>query len=127
MRATEFIIEDANTHTGIKPRKNHEQAMPAAHRVAGSKDKTYDLNRIMMMVACADGEMQPVVADQSWAGTSNTAHPYTKIESNMLKHAYAAAGVAWDDILKPNEKEESLESTDTNKASPVKAFKGYPR
>ena len=81
-----------------------------------------------MMAVASSGGINPIVMDaESWIGKHNTAHPYTKIESNMLKHAYAAAGVAWDDILKPNEKEESLESTDTNKASPVKAFKGYPR
>ena len=127
MRAHEFLIEDPVVHTGVKPHKDHEAAMPSAHRVAGTSDRTYSLNRIMQIVAGADGKTMPKIPKESWAGKNNTAHPYTKEESNMLKHAYKAYGAEWDDVLSPNGEEKSLEPDDIHKISPVKAFKGYGR
>jgi len=127
MRAQEFIVEDSIVHSGVKPHKDQEKVMPSAHRVAGTADRTYDLNRIMQIVAGADGKTMPLIPKQSWAGKNNTAHPYTKEESNMLKHAYKAYGADWDDALAPNDEEKSLEPDDVHNISPVKGFAGYPR
>lgn len=129
MRAREFIIEVAKNivKTGIKPPKDVEDAMPGSHRLAGTADRLYDLNRVMMYVAATDGKNCPKIPRQSWAGKNNTAHPLTDIEAKMLKHAYRLAGIEWDDVLKPNPKNKSIESIDTNKNSPIKSFKGYKR
>jgi hypothetical protein len=126
MRAHEFINEDNVTRNGKKPNKNTEATMTGAHRAGGSKDRGYDLNRLMQYVASSDGESfvnEP--DDQSWVGRNNTAHPYTKEEARMLKHAYKAQGLEWDDVLKPNPKNKSVEPKDTSTTSPIKPFGGY--
>lgn len=80
----------------------------------------------MMAAACADGTLTPVEMDQqSWAGTKRTAHPYTKEEQNMLKMAYKAAGAEFEDVNHGDMDSEEIENT--NRVSPVKGFKGYPR
>lgn len=126
MRAKEFLIEvDSLVHSKIKPHPDHEAVMPSAHRVAGTADRTYDLNRIMMAVAELDGIkiLKPKTKKQSWPGKNNIATPYTTVERNMLKHAYKALGADWDDVLAPNEKQQSLEPKDTYTVSPVPKFK----
>ena len=78
-----------------------------------------------MAVASSDG-VNPIEMDsESWSGKHNTAHPYTKEENDMLKLAYKAAGLEYEDLNNGNMDSEELEST--NKRSPVEAFKGYPR
>jgi hypothetical protein len=130
MRAREFIRERKQESIVKIPRKPHkyaEFAMPNAHRVAGTADRTYDFYRIQMYVAGMDGVNCSLLNQQSWVGRNNTAHPYTPIESEMLKHAYAQAGVEWDDALKPNPEQKSCEHPDVKKAviSPMRGFKGF--
>ena len=129
MRAREFVTEASRATPKAKGHihKDHVQVMPGAHRVAGTQDRHYELNRVMMAVAMADGETVPDLGDQSWSHKNNTAHPYTAVEANMLRHAYKAADVEWDDVLKPNPNNESLEPEDTNTQSIVKPFRGYAR
>lgn len=119
MKIKEIIAENAIVKNNIKPNDNQEMSLQAAHRVAGTADRHYDLNRVMMCVAGLDGTNKSNTPKQSWAGRNNIAIPYTKIESNMLKQAYEEIGVDWDDILKPNLEEKSLESKDVNITSPV--------
>lgn len=123
MRIKEIVLEQGIVKNNLKPRRDVEMAMPAAHRVAGTADRTYDLNRIMMAAAMADGKTKPKMPTQSWAGKNNIATPYTKLESDMLKHAYQANDAEWDDALKPNTREESLEDDTVNIVSPVRAKK----
>lgn len=124
MRAREFIFENNIVKNRFKPKKHNERAMPSAHRVAGTADRHYDLNRIMMTVAGSDHNGVGHVPDvQSWAGKNNIATPYTLAELEMLKHAYRAMGAEWDDVLKPNPKQLSLEDDAVNKVSPVKVGK----
>lgn len=129
MRAREFVVEAAKSTVKAKGRihKDHVQAMTGAHRVAGTADRHYELNRVMMAAAMADGKTVPDLGDHSWHHKNNTAHPYSKLEADMLKHAYQAVGVEWDDVLKPNPDNESQEPDDTNVNSVVRPFKGYPR
>ena len=127
MRAREFIVEDAVVHTHLKPRKNHEYAMPGAHRFGGVTDRTYLLNRLMQCVAASDGHNTVDVPVESWIGLNNGAFPYTKEEADMLKHAYQAMGVEWEDVLAPNPKNQSQEIPERQTQSPIKPFKGYPR
>jgi hypothetical protein len=120
MRAREITEGRTGTvRNNLKPRKDQEMAIPAAHRVAGTADRVYDLNRVMMAVAASDGKAESSVPDQSWCGRNNIAAPYTKLESEMLKRAYRSVGVEWDDALKPNPQEKSLELSDINNRSPV--------
>ena len=127
MRAREFIFERNYTKVKVPLDKDQHEAIPGAHRVAGTADRTYDLNRVMMCVAAADGKTPPDVHPESWAGRNNIAIPYTAVEADMLKHAYKAMGAQWDDALSPNPKNQSLETKSVNTTSPVKGFTGFPK
>jgi hypothetical protein len=90
-----------------------------------SYDRIYDLNRLMMAVACSDGITPIEMSAESWVGKHNTAHAYTKEEQDMLTMAYKAAGLENKDLN--NGDLDSEELADTNKQSPVKPFKGYKK
>jgi hypothetical protein len=127
MRAAEFITEDT-VHNGFTPRLSAHHAMPGAHRVGGTADRLYDLNRIMMYVASSDGDNEVDLDYESWAGKNTLAFPYTEHELKMLKKAYKHLGIRWDDVLHPNPDNQSQEVPGKIQTqSPVKGFKGYPR
>jgi hypothetical protein len=89
-------------------------------------DRIYELNRVMMAVALADGSGAPLDLDtESWAGRYNTAHPYTDEEAAMLKQALRATGSEQHDLNHGDNRSQELPST--NIQSPVKGFQGYPR
>ena len=122
MRATEFILENKKG----KITKRQQQPTRGLNIFADNQfDRTYDLNRVMMAVACSDG-VNPINMDsESWVGKNNSAHPYTKEEQDMLKKAYQAAGANWEDLNDGDMDSEEVKST--NVKSPVVSFKGYPR
>ena len=123
MRAREFIIERAGK-VGAR-----RQQPTVGLNTFSDKERTssdYTLNRVMMAAAMADGSGAPIDIDhKSWVGKKRTAHPYTRVEQEMLKQAYQAAGAAWKDLNNGDLDSEELEST--NVTSPIKAFQGYPR
>ena len=123
MRAREFIAERDGT---IGKRR---QAATVGLNVFGDSERQnsdYTLNRVMMAVACADGTNNPIDMDaNSWVGKKRSAHPYTKIEQNMLKQAFKAAGANWKDLNHGDM--DSEEHPAVNTSSPVQGFKGYPR
>lgn len=124
MRAREFLAEK---HQG-QLRHHHQQATRGLSRFRdpGGYDRTYELNRVMMAVACADGTDAPVDIDQaSWVGKYNTAHAYTDAEAQMLKQAFKAVGSETHDLNHGDNR--SQEPDDTHKHSPMQAFMGYPR
>ena len=106
-------------------RRTHQDATVGLHkfRDPGGYDRTYELNRVMMATAMADGSDKPLEMDQaSWVGKYNTAQPYTKEEQKMLKQAFKSVGSETFDLNKGDL--ESREHPEVNVASPVKAFKG---
>ena len=123
MRAREFIAERDGT---IGKRR---QAATVGLNTFGDSERQnsdYTLNRVMMAAACADGTNNPIDMDaNSWVGKSRSAHPYTKVEQNMLRQAFKAAGAKWKDLN--NGDLASEEHPAVNTASPVVSFKGYPR
>jgi len=124
MRASEFLIEK---HVGkIGNRRQAGTRGLTKFRDIGGYDRTYELNRVMMAVACADGTDAPIDMDAaSWVGKYNTAHPYTDEEAKMMKQAFKAVGSETHDLNHGDNR--SQEPNDTNKASPMQAFMGYPR
>ena len=127
MRAREFIAEDT-VHNGFTPRLSAHHAMPGAHRIGGTADRHYDLNRLMMYLASSDGENEVELAPESWAGKNFLAFPYTPHELKMLKKAYKHLGIKWDDVLSPNPNNKSEEVPGKIQTqSPIQSFKGYPR
>lgn len=124
MRAHEFLAEKKQG----KIRRGYQDATVGLHtfRDPGGYDRTYELNRVMMAAACADGTDTPLDIDQaSWMGKYNTAQPYTKQEQKMLKQAFKAVGSETHDLNHGDL--ESKENPSVNKSSPVLGFRGYPR
>ena len=126
MRATEFITED---NAPGKMSKRQRYATRGAHKFqdVDGRDRVYELNRVMMALAQANGASGENIDldSESWTGTSNLAFPYTEIEANMLKAAYKAVGSEWEDLNSGDMK--SVELPTVNTESPVEGFKGYPR
>ena len=124
MRANEFIAESK------MGKVSDQQQQPTVGLNVFSKkldsyDRIYDLNRLMMAVACSDGINPIEMNAESWVGKHNTTHPYTKEEQDMLILAYKAAGVEYKDLNSGDLDSEELKSTNTQ--SIVKPFKGYKR
>jgi len=127
MRAKEFITEDNEPGKLTKRQRYGSRGMHKFQDVDG-RDRVYELNRVMMALAQANGESDHAVIDldsESWIGTSNMAVPYTELESNMLKSAYKAVGSEWEDLNDGDIRSSELPSVNTE--SPVEGFKGYPR
>ena len=126
MRANEFITED---NAPGKMSKRQRYATRGAHKFqdVDGRDRVYELNRVMMALAQANGESGENIDldSESWSGTSNLAFPYTEIEANMLKAAYKAVGSEWEDLNSGDMR--SVELPSINKESPIEGFKGYPR
>jgi hypothetical protein len=98
MRAREFITEKKNG----KPSKRFHDASTGIHIYsdgAGSASTDYTQYRLGLALAKADG-INPIedVDALSWYGKMKTAHPYTKIEDQMLKQAYELIDADWYDL-----------------------------
>ena len=127
MRAKEFLNED-NEPGKLTKRQRYGSRGKHKFQDEEGRDRIYELNRVMMALAQANGESDHEVIDldsESWIGTSNMAVPYTEVESNMLKSAYRAVGSEWEDLNDGDLKSSELPSI--NKQSPVEGFKGYER
>jgi hypothetical protein len=126
MRAREFISEQKVGDIG----KRRRAATVGLHTFRDNQfaDRIYELNRVMMAVAQTDGKDAPITIDsESWSGRNNVAAPYTPEEHEMLKKAFKAVGTFHQDLNHGDLDSEELPDRFINKASPIKAFKGYPR
>jgi hypothetical protein len=122
MRASEFLNEER--HGKLPDRLRF--ATRGLHTFTDTNyDRGYDLNRVMMAVACTDGTTFPDSDGESWSAKKNTAHPYSEVESKMLKLAYKAVGLPFTDLNKGDM--ESQEVKNTNTTSTLKPFKGYKK
>ena len=123
MRANEFVTEGKIAH----PTKRQSFASRGMQkfRDPNGLDRIYELNRIMMAVASTDGTTMPDLDSEAWSGRFNTAHPYTDVESDMLKLAYKTVGSDMHDLNHGDNESEEL--PDTNTQSIAKPFKGYKR
>jgi hypothetical protein len=122
MRAHEFITEG---NKGKVSDRQQQSTVGLNIFAATQYDRAYDLNRVMMAVASTDGKTIPDLNRESWVGKNNTAHPYTEVEQDMLKIAYKAAGIPFQDLNKGDLDSEELDSTQDQ--SPIKPFKGYKK
>jgi len=121
MRAQEFITERDGK---IGKRR---QAATVGLTIFGDAERAnsdYTLNRVMMAAAMADGSGKVLDMDEkSWIGKKRGAYPYTRIEHEMLKQAFQAAGAEYKDLNSGDMDSEELASTNTT--SPMQGFKGY--
>lgn len=123
MRAREFITERDGK---IGKRRQAATVGLTLFSDGERSNSDYTLNRVMMAVAMADGTNAPIDMDaKSWIGKRRGAYPYTRVEHEMLKQAFKAAGAVYTDLNSGDLDSEELPSTNTQ--SPVKPFKGYPR
>lgn len=120
MRAREFIVERSG-----KLGRRRQWPTRGLHKFhdRDGRDRFNELNRVMMAVACADGETPVNIADSSWAQNYNTAHPYSDVENKMLKQAYRVIGSEYHDLNRGDMR--SMEVPSTNTASVVRPFRGY--
>jgi len=124
MRASEFITEAKIGKLG----RRRQVATRGLNKFRDREfsDRVYELNRVMMAAACNDGnDFVETLDAESWAGRNNIAAPYTEVEQRMLEKAYQAVGSKSWDLNHGDMDSEELSST--NKISPIKAFRGYPR
>ena len=123
MRFKDFISEDKLPE--LPKRKRFPTRGLNLYSDGEKWNSDYTMHRLMMALACTDGTFVPDITPTSFVGKWRTAHPYTEKEQEMLKKAYQAIGANWKDLNKGDMDSEEPPSTD--KFSPVKAFKGYPR
>ena len=122
MRANEFITEA--TRGKITKQQGLASVGVNVFRDPDGYDRTYELNRMMMAVACADGLGTPINVDvESWIGKDNSAQPYTQQEQDMLEQAAKALGLKMTDLAKGDLR--SLEMDHVHTQSPVIGFKGF--
>lgn len=90
----------SESYVAAKPTKRQSYSSRGLHKFRDPQgyDRTYEMNRIGMALACTDGEIEPDVNQESWAGRFNTSHPYTDVEDKMLKKAYKAMGSDYTDL-----------------------------
>jgi len=121
MRAQEFIVERRQGRLS----RVAQQAMPGTWRFRDSGiDRAYNLNRVMMAAACADGsDTRPVdMPESSWSDRYNTAHPYTPVEHRMLQQAFGTVASEYDHAVADHH---SSEHPEVNTTSPMRGFQGY--
>jgi hypothetical protein len=89
-------------------------------------DRGYNLNRVMMAAAMADGKSTDAVdmPEGGWSDKYNTAHPYTDAEHKMLQSAFKTVPSNNNKLISDNR---SKEPSHVHKISPIKGFKGYTR
>lgn len=123
MRAREFLKENPEG----KITKRQQWGTRGLHKFkdADGRDRFYELNRVMMAAAEADGVNPIETASASWVHNYLTAHPYTEEEAAMLKQAYKAVGSMYHDVNRGDMR--SQEPPGGNTESPIKPFRGYPR
>jgi hypothetical protein len=122
MRASEFITEDKRAK--ITKRQGHAAVGINVFRDPNMYDRCYQLNRMMMAVACADGLGTPINVDlESWIGNDNSAQPYTQQEQDMLEQAAKSLGLKLTDLTKGDLTSREVDTVHTQ--SPVTGFKGF--
>lgn len=91
-------------------------------RDKGGYDRTYNINRVMMAAAMADGKSKKAVdmPQSSWVEKYNTVHPYTDAEHNMMQSAFKTVDSEHHQVVP---KSKSQEHKETYKQSPVPAKK----
>ncbi len=122
MKIKDIIInEDKPSHKVGKISQRYQQATVGLNKFRDKQfaDRVYELNRVMMAVAGADGvnPLSPEIDAESWAGRNNIAAPYTEEEQAMLKQAFGAVGSHYEDLNDGDNRSQELKST--YKDSPV--------
>ena len=114
MKINEIIVEG---YDGKKPEgTTRADTGEWQFRDAGGIDRIYNLNRVMMASAMADGESEDAVnmPQSSWVEKYNVARPYTEQEHKMMKSAFRTVS---SDSHHTEKDHKSREPEDTHKTS----------
>ena len=116
MKITEIISE------GVGRAADHPEHAESANtgewqfRDQGGYNPTYNLNRVMMATAMADGSNKKLDMDEaSWVSVYNVARPYSEQEHKMMKQAFKTVG---SEVHHTGPKHKSMEHESTHKVSP---------
>jgi len=123
MRAKEFVVE--RKHGKILKRHKEPSRGLITYGDEEKMNADYVGFKLGQAMAGSDGKNDIDIDAKSWYGKKKTVHPYTEIEQDMFKHAAKLVGADYHDLNKGNL--ESCELETTNKASPVKGFKGWKK
>lgn len=122
MRAKEFVTEDAHS----KFRDDQLGPMPGMMRYDGLDNSSpYKMWRFMVMAAGQplDDENGHPMAKDGPIGQKMSTLAYSQADADILSATARALGEKGTVLSS----QESTEPTDTHKASPIRAFKGYGR
>ncbi len=125
MRAIEFLQEERGLrlkHMKGKAPHVHQAASPGHVRSKGY----YDMYRATIAMAGmdADGHNENMPDPESWIGGDGLISPFSDVERDMAKMAFAALGMV---SKEDGSHTGSREPDGVNTESPVIGFKGYPR
>lgn len=124
MRANEFISE-GKKRAKITNRQGRASVGLDLFRDPQFADRVYELNRVMMAAAMADGTNPINVDQEAWSGRENIAAPYSAIEQKMLTQAFKAIGSEHKDLTNGDLRSQEVPGTYTT--SPVQGFKGFKK
>lgn len=116
MKINEIIVEGKD---GKKPDgTTRSDTGEWQFRDQGGYDRTYNLNRVMMAAAMADGKSDNAVdmPQSSWIEKYNVARPYSEAEHKMMRSAFKTVDSEHYETEKDHK---SREPDDTNKTSPI--------
>lgn len=121
MRAREFITEGRYDSMDGKLHPHYDYANPGA--LTGQDiNKYYDLYRAGILMG-ADQDALAKLDSASWINDQAYFGAYTDVERDKILAALKKLKLKAKTLIEPG----SMENPDTNKISPVKGFKGYPR
>jgi hypothetical protein len=122
MKATDFITESARKSRPDGELPDHyDRANPGA--ITGiDMDRYYDMYRAGMLMGRAPATFEPVDA-ASWLNNRAYFGAYTDIDREKITQAFRELGIRGTNLTSPG----SHEPKDTNKQSPVVAFRGYEK
>jgi hypothetical protein len=121
------IVAESHAHKRGKPTKQTKKSSTGEwlFRDEGV-DRTYNLNRIMMAAAKADGQSTRAVdvPSASWVEKYNVARPYTEHEHKMMQAAFKTIGGEHHHSINDHR---SRETDDTHRHSAVPHNSGAKR
>lgn len=122
MRAREFIREDRNKTRREGPlHPTYDEANPGA--LTGMEiDRYYDMYRAGILMGRAPDDISDLDPG-SWINNLPYFGAYTDADKQKILASFKALGIKPKTLVEPG----SFEHKEVNIASPVKAFKGYPR
>ncbi len=123
MRASEFEKAALDEAKQGKLTSGQQRATRGLHLYSDGKhvNNDYTQYRLSLALACADGTNPVEMDSESWIGKKKSVHPYSKIEHDMLKHAYKAVGASHSDLNHGDI--DSREDDDVQRVSPTAARK----